>query len=141
MTTILLPIDGSAPSIEAVKTAIKWTKGQAGYSLRILAVQPPILASGFSEYVSTQTVDEYFEEENKRIFATVTPLLDEANIDYEEVSMTGPVAQSIADYAKNNNIDHIIMGTRGLGSISGLLLGSVTTKVLTLVNIPVTLIK
>lgn len=141
MTTILLPVDGSAPSIEAVKTAIKWTKGLPNYSLRVLAVQPPILASGFSEYVSTQTVDEYFEEENKRIFGTVTPLLDEANMDYEEVTMTGPVAQSIADYAKNNNIDHIIMGTRGLGSISGLLLGSVTTKVLTLVDIPVTLIK
>lgn len=141
MTIILLPIDGSTPSINAVKTAIKWTKGQSDYALRILAVQPPILASGFSEYVSTQTVDEYFAEENKRIFATVKPLLDEANIDYEEVTMTGPVAQSIADYAKNNHVDHIIMGTRGLGSITGLLLGSVTTKVLTLVDIPVTLIK
>lgn len=141
MTTILIPVDGSDPSIHAVKTAIKWGKGNSDYTIRVLAVQPPILASGFSEYVSTQTVDDYFEEENKRIFSTVTPLLDEANIHYEEVSMTGPVAQSIADYAKNNNIDHIIMGTRGLGAISGLVLGSVTTKVLTLVDIPVTLIK
>ena len=32
------------------------------------------------------------------------------------------------------------MGTRGLGSISGLLLGSVATKVLHLVKVPVTLV-
>jgi nucleotide-binding universal stress UspA family protein len=42
--------------------------------------------------------------------------------------------------------DQIIMGTRGLGAggvaaISGLLLGSIATKVLHLVDVPVTLVK
>ncbi|XOT98343.1 universal stress protein, partial [Alcaligenes pakistanensis] len=36
---------------------------------------------------------------------------------------------------------HIVMGTRGLSALPGLVLGSVTTKVLSLVNVPVTLIK
>jgi nucleotide-binding universal stress UspA family protein len=44
------------------------------------------------------------------------------------------------------NCDQVIMGTRGLGSsgiaaISGLLLGSIATKVLHLVDVPVTLVK
>ena len=47
----------------------------------------------------------------------------------------------IADQAKKQGFDQIVMGTRGLNRVSGLLLGSVATGVLHLVDIPVTLIK
>ncbi len=37
--------------------------------------------------------------------------------------------------------DNIVMGTRGSGAISGIFLGSVTTKVIRLSEIPVTVVK
>jgi nucleotide-binding universal stress UspA family protein len=43
--------------------------------------------------------------------------------------------------AREKSIDHIVMGARGLGSIQGLLLGSVATKVIHLAEVPITLIK
>ena len=41
----------------------------------------------------------------------------------------GDAAASIIDYARDHAIDVIVMGTRGLGELQGLLLGSVSMKV------------
>ncbi len=42
---------------------------------------------------------------------------------------TGQPARSIIDFADKNHCDTVVMGTRGLGDIGGLLLGSVSHKV------------
>ena len=55
--------------------------------------------------------------------------------------LVGSPGDAIAKYAKTNAIDEIIMGRRGLNRLSGLLLGAVSTRVLALVEQPVTLIK
>jgi nucleotide-binding universal stress UspA family protein len=43
--------------------------------------------------------------------------------------------------AHEEEVAQIIMGTRGLGEMRGLLLGSVTTQLLHLADVPVTLVK
>ena len=47
----------------------------------------------------------------------------------------------IASFAKKLGATQIVMGTRGLGSAFGLLLGSVATHVISHVEVPVTLVK
>jgi nucleotide-binding universal stress UspA family protein len=42
---------------------------------------------------------------------------------------SGPPAQHILSYAKSNDIDMIIMGSRGLSDLAGLMMGSVSHKV------------
>jgi nucleotide-binding universal stress UspA family protein len=49
----------------------------------------------------------------------------------------GHVAKGIVDMANDNGIDLIVMGSRGLSDIEGLLLGSVTHKVIQLAGVPV----
>ena len=56
-------------------------------------------------------------------------------------SERGAPAATIDQVAREENVEYIIMGTRGLGSIRGLLVGSVATQVLQLVDVPVTLVK
>jgi nucleotide-binding universal stress UspA family protein len=53
----------------------------------------------------------------------------------------GAPAPTIDQITRDEKVDHVIMGTRGLGSIRGLLVGSVATQVLHLVEVPVTLVK
>jgi nucleotide-binding universal stress UspA family protein len=53
----------------------------------------------------------------------------------------GEVAPSIAQYAAEQACNEIVMGTRGMGSVAGMVLGSVATKVIHLVDVPVTLVK
>jgi nucleotide-binding universal stress UspA family protein len=140
MTTILVPVDGSDSSVNALKTAIKWGK-KSNWTLHVITVQPPILLGNPALYVAAETIDQYYQEAGTETLNLVKPLLNESGLTYQTAIKTGPVAQEIAEYANNNGIDQLIMGTRGLGSVTGLLLGSITTKVLTLVHVPVTLVK
>ena len=48
----------------------------------------------------------------------------------------GPVAETIDRIARETVADQIVMGTRGLGRLRGLLLGSVATQVVHLADIP-----
>jgi nucleotide-binding universal stress UspA family protein len=50
---------------------------------------------------------------------------------------TGHVAKQIVDTAKADDCDLIVMGSRGLSDMAGLMLGSVTHKVLQLAHVPV----
>ena len=64
-------------------------------------------------------------------------LLDEAlqklsntRLDVREKLQEGPEAESILNIAKNCQADLIVMGTRGHGTLKGLLVGSVSRKVI-----------
>jgi nucleotide-binding universal stress UspA family protein len=65
----------------------------------------------------------------------------EAGVTYVTRSERGPVAATIDRVAREEHIAHIVMGTRGLGGVRGLLLGSVATQLLHLTDLPVTLVK
>ena len=65
----------------------------------------------------------------------------EAGVSYVTRSERGAVAATIDRLAREEQVAHIIMGTRGLGGVRSLLLGSVTTQLLHLVDAPVTLVK
>jgi len=64
-----------------------------------------------------------------------------ASVAFKTLTRTGQTAQRIALVAHKEDVKHIVMGTRGLGSIKGLLLGSVATQVVHLAEVPITLIK
>lgn len=64
-----------------------------------------------------------------------------ADVPFTARSERGAPAAAIDRAAREENVDHIIVGTRGLGGVRGLLVGSVATKVLHLVDVPVALVK
>lgn len=141
LRTILIPVDGSESSIRAVKAAIKTANEFGGAALHLLTVQPPIVSGNVKRFFSAEAINDYYQDEGKNALLPAKAILDEAGVAYTEEIAVGPVAPTIADYAKSKECDMIIMGTRGLGAVSGFVLGSVTTKVLSLVDMPVALIK
>ena len=141
MSTILLPVDGSENSVRAVQRAIEISKEAGGAKLLLVTAFPPIVSGNVKRFFSPEDIQAYYQEEGQKALAPAKALLDKEGIAYESEVLVGPVAQSIADYAKKNQVDTIVMGTRGLGTVTVMLLGSVTTKVLSLVDIPVLLVK
>jgi len=140
MRTILLPVDGSENSSRAVQRAIKLCK-EGDVKLHVVTVFPPIVSGNVKSFFSAEELQSYYREEGEKALSPAKALLDTAGVSYESEVLVGPIAQTIADYANKKQADTILMGTRGLGTVTGMLLGSVTTKVLSLVDIPVLLVK
>lgn len=64
-----------------------------------------------------------------------------SGIEKESFSETGSPAVVILDFAKSNDMDLIIMGSRGLGVVKGVLLGSVSQYVVEQSECPVLVVK
>jgi nucleotide-binding universal stress UspA family protein len=140
---ILIPVDGSPASIRAVKFAIDQVKTRPGSSLVIMNVQN--IATLSSADGMGIMPPEWIEQEEAS--AATEALQDavaacrEAGVAYVTRSERGGVATAIDRVAREEHAEHIVMGTRGLGGVRGLLLGSVATQLLHLTDVPVTLVK
>jgi len=141
MKTILIPVDGSAHSVRALEVAKSMCGDAGGANLHVITVQPPIVSGNVSRFISAEDLKAFYEEEGRKALAPVKHLLDQTGATCTDKIIVGPIAESIVDYAREHGCDHIVMGTRGLGRVGGLILGSVAMKVISLTELPVTLVK
>ena len=141
MLKMLVPVDGSESSIRALDQLIKkfgWYKD--GVEIHLLNVQHPFPAH-VASHLGHDMVQQYHREQGLAVLADACKKLDAAGIKYHYHIGIGDEAEVICKYAKEKEVVQIIMGTRGLGSVSGLLLGSVASKVIHLSEVPVLLVK
>jgi nucleotide-binding universal stress UspA family protein len=110
-------------------------------TLYLLNVQMPIVSGGVRAFVDSATIRRFHQDEGEAALAKARTVLDEAGVPYAAEVKIGNIAETIVATARDNHCDQIVMGTRGLGSASGLWLGSVTRKTLHLANTPVTVVK
>ena len=143
MLKFLVPVDGSEPCSETIKQLRKylgWIKDEV--EIHLLNVQPHLpFGKRASEVLGREAVAHYHEENGMAALKPARKLLDEAKFPYQHSIVIGEPAEAIADYAKQKGCDQIIMGTRGMGTVAGLVLGSVATKVIQLSPVPVLLMK
>jgi nucleotide-binding universal stress UspA family protein len=147
---ILVAIDGSQPSIDAADYAIEMAKKNNNSQLIALTVldtsTPRRLSSSFIT-APTYGLKELEEERNRaqKWLELISNKVQEIekNIQYKAEIIEGSISVegTIVDYAENENIDLIVIGTRGRSSIKRMLLGSVASKVVTYATCPVLVIK
>ncbi len=141
MLNVLVPVDGSDASTRAVQAAVAMLAHKPEATLHLLAVPTPIVSGNVKRFFSDDVLQAYYQDEGNNALIPSRSVLAGQSVQVKENIIAGNAAQTIKDYVERNNIDHIVMGTRGLSALPGLVLGSVTTKVLSMVNVPVTLIK
>lgn len=140
MKTILVPIDGSESSLNAVKFALQLASLTRA-TMYVITVSPPIASPNVTRYISAEDLQDYYHEEGQKVLKTAEPLLADSEVAATVEVKVGQVVDTILNCAKNWHCDHVVMGTRGLGNIKSMLLGSVATKVLAHIDVPVTLVK
>ena len=92
-----------------------------------------------SGYVTEQVALD-MEEEGKKILNEVTKDIPET-LSVKEAFEVGSPGPAILSVAKKNNADLIVMGSRGLGPLKGLFMGSVSSFVVTHAACPVMIVK
>ena len=142
MTKILVAVDGSESSGRAVDYVLRLAQNsREPLEVHVLNVQPPVTFGDIKRFVGHNALNAYYHDEGVKLIASARKQLDRSSIAHNYHIGVGPVAETIVNYAKEHGCAQIVMGTRGLSSISGLLVGSVASKVLHLANIPVTCVK
>jgi nucleotide-binding universal stress UspA family protein len=143
MVKILLAVDGSPSAVRATRKlaeTIGWYREPPGVEL--LAVHLPVPRfSNMGVVVSEEMIEHYYAEECERMLAPCREVLAAAGIACTERWLVGPVAETIVERAHQSAASMIYMGTRGLTALSNMVLGSVTSRVLHLADIPVVLVR
>lgn len=139
---ILIPVDGSPASLRALDFAIQTLVRGEGDSLVLLHVQNlgSVDMAGFSAAIPDFVTDAAALASTRALQDAVGKC-ESSHIAFKSIARAGPVGAVIAEVAREECVGQIVMGTRGLGGVQGLLLGSVATQVIHLANVPVTLIK
>ncbi|PLX43557.1 MAG: universal stress protein [Deltaproteobacteria bacterium] len=134
---VLLPVDGSEHSKRAMDWAAALSAEGKG-SIILLYVRPKIselLGEPFYQRALDQQLDEA-----KHILDPFEELLKESQAVFETIILEGDPAKAIVKCAEVERCDLVVMGGRGLGDLAGLVLGSVTHKVLHSSKVPVLIV-
>jgi nucleotide-binding universal stress UspA family protein len=139
---ILIPIDGSALSLDGASAAVKLAK-QLDATIAICIVYPPYTMH-FSQSLSRteqKRADDYqanAKRSAEAAFEPVAKLAKNLGVEYEShLLFDVRVADAICEASHSLRCQMICLGSHGRGAIGRLLLGSTATKVLALSKLPV----
>lgn len=140
---ILLAVDGSKASLDAVKNVIDHVdQYRERPTVELVTVHRPVpKLGGMSAAVGKSQIDRYYQEEGEEVLAAAKKLLERARIPYQAQVLVGEPAEMIVKHAKKTRADQIAVGAKGHSTIGKMILGSTATKVLQLSDIPVLLLK
>ncbi len=136
---VLLAVDGSEHALRAARMAAELARSMKSTELRIV--------------VSYESIPPYLGEPNMQSAITARmkeaqSVLDQAVKEVGKIPGTvhtevleGPPADAIIDVANTRESNVIVMGSRGLGRLAGLLLGSTSQKVVSHSPCPVLIVR
>lgn len=140
---VLVPVDGSGPAQRAVAHAIALIRDPAADEIVLLNVQSAetLDVSDVSGVISAASDRERAAARFHEILGEAEQLCRNAGIRCRSDAALGPIAETIVQRAAELAADQIVIGSRGLGTLERLVLGSVALAVAAAAKVPVTIVK
>lgn len=136
---ILFPTDFSSTAREAQQYAMELVE-KFGATLHLLHVVPevimPLPDSSTSWTIPEANINQHIEDANKQLLREVGETWAGSH-QVQRTTTFGFVVDEIVKYAKEHEIDLIVLGTHGRTGLSHLLLGSVAEKTVRMATCPV----
>ncbi|QGA53134.1 universal stress protein [Sulfolobus sp. E5-1-F] len=139
MKRILVGYDGSENAERALDFAIELA---SKFSAKLFIVEVIDLTLFYNSGVlppleATKSLEEKAKKDVKKAIEKARS----KSIDAEGITLEGDPANTILEFAKDNQIDVIVIGSRGLSKVQRIFLGSVSNKIVQESKIPVIVVK
>ncbi len=130
---VLVPTDGSAAVEEAIDRAIDLSTRYDATLHGLYVIEPTYTVYGVGRPDAADLMEDVGDEAVDEIDAKAST----AGVPVRTEIQTGIPHRCILEYAEENDIDLIVMGTHGRTGLERYLIGSVTEKVVRLADVPV----
>lgn len=138
---ILIAVDGSEYTkrmLAYIAAHDEWLGSQHTFTVLHCVSAIPHLAAAF---VSKDQVRAFYAADAEAVFKPIRAFFKMHDTKATFEHRIGPPGSNIAKFAERGGFDLIVLGTHGHGTVGGLVMGSVATKVLALVQTPVLLVR
>lgn len=141
MLKILLPVDGSDASLDAVRHALRLASEGLAAAFVLANVQEP---ANLYELVTAHDPDvlrQVSSGAGAHLLEPAEALLRAAGVAWEREIASGDPAHVLGEMIERHGVDAIVMGARGLGAARSAVAGSVSHWLLTHAPVPVTVVR
>ena len=136
---LLLAVDGSEHALRASRVASEMVKAMNTKTLRIVVAYEPIPL-----YLGEPNLQDAINarlNESEHILQKAVEAVGKTATEIHTELIEGEPAEAIIEVAKTRGSDLIVMGSRGLGRLTGLMLGSTSQKVVSHAPCPVLIVR
>ena len=132
---ILVATDGSSHARKAIEYASDIASKYNAKMYLVHVVSESGVPNEVLQYIEVEGIEEppesvYLQKIGEGIVgAAEKEITDKGVKDVQSVVLQGDPAGKILEFARDNAVDMIVIGSRGLGSVQGMFLGSVSNKV------------
>ena len=141
MKKLLVAFDGSDSAMRALRLAIEQVKGTDRSIHLLITHTGPMYYPEIGLTIPYDDLMAAADRETAKLLVPAEKELEKAGVPYTKEILCGTAAALIAERAKATEFAGIMMGTRGMGALKGLVVGSVANQVVHLAEVPVTLVK
>lgn len=147
MTIALIAFDGSENAMRAIDEVLDTmdTMDTSKLHVHLLYVCEPVQINEIifnkEPLLDMLSIKKAREEAGLALLTPAKARLESVGIAFDAHVRNGNPAEVITDFSREYHCDLIVMGTRGMGTIKNLLLGSVASKVIHLTEKPLLLVK
>ena len=124
--SIIVALDGSEESLLALEHARAIAEC---FRSKLILVHAFPHTSDLRDSIEYNNLVALRIKKGEEIIETARKLLGQTSIEVDEELLEGPAAEAILSAATTRNADLIVMGSRGMGSLKGIVFGSVSTKI------------
>lgn len=140
---ILYPTDFSEASLEALKYAVSFARSCQAKLILMHVVNEKIFSEGLSlaRVSAPESLGQELAAEASRQLRMIIPADHRQGLDIETVILSGNPSVEVIRYAKDNQVDMIVIGTAGRSGVEHMMFGSTAEKVVRGAPCPVLSVK
>ena len=141
MLKILLPVDGSEASLDAVRHALRLVGEGLSASFVLANVQEPASLYELIRAHDPEVLQQVSDGAGAHLLEAAELLLQQAGVSWEREIASGDPAHVLAEIIESHGIDAVVMGARGFGAARSAIAGSVSHWLLVHAPVPVTVVR